>query len=336
MYNVAIVGATGVVGRQVIDLLGQRNFPVGSLALYASEKSVGEFLEFNDSSLPVQLLEQDSFKGIDIAFFCAGVAISEQYCSAAAASGVLCIDMSGFFSADATVPLVVPEINPASLQGIKATRIVANPHCASIQLSLLVQALSSVTKMRRVVVSSYQSVSDVGQKGVDELRTQSGELLNGRPSKHKVYPHQMAYNCLPQVGEFLADGYTVVEHQLIDETRQIVGNDSLAISATAVTVPLFYGSCQAVNIATEDELSIERVRELLSNFPAIQVVDDVTNLEYPMPVDVLDQDQLFVGRIRPDSSIDGGLNMWTALDNLRKGCATNAVQIAELLIKAYL
>jgi len=336
MYNVVIVGATGVVGRQVVELLDTRNFPVSNLILFASEQSVGEFLEFNDDSLPVQLLDSDGFKGADIAFFCAGAAISEQYCSKVAAAGVICIDTSGFFSADDSVPMVVPEINPDSLQGIKAKRIIANPGCASIQLSLLVQALRSATKIHRVVVSSYQSVSDAGQKGIDELRTQSGELLNGRPSKNKVYPYQVAYNCLPQVGGFLSDGYTVEERKLICETQQILGGDLLAVTATMVTVPLFYGSCQSVNIETETELSIEKVRELLSSFAGIAVVDDVDNLEYPMPVDAVDQDELFVGRIRPDASVAGGLNVWTALDNLRKGCATNAVQIAELLIKVYL
>lgn len=336
MYNVAIVGATGVIGRQVVDLLEIRNFPVGNLVLFASEKSVGEFLEFNESSLPVQLLDRDGFRGVDIVFFCAGAAISEKYCPIVAAAGGYCIDISGFFGADDSVPMVVPEINPASLQDAKAKRIIANPSCASIQLSLLLQALCTATKVRRVVVSSYQSVSDAGQKGLDELRTQCGELLNGRPAKNKIYPHQVAYNCLPQVGGFLSDGYTVAERQLISETQRLLGAHAPVVTATTVTVPLFYGSCQSVNIETEEELSLESVRELLTRFPGIAVIDDNDNFEYPMPVEVVEQDDLFVGRVRKDLSVTGGLNMWTALDNLRKGCATNAVQIAELLIKAYL
>lgn len=336
MYNVAIVGATGVVGRQLVDLLDTRNFPVNNLILFASEKSVGEFLEFNNTSLPVQQLDRDGFKGVDIAFFCAGAAISGEYCPTLAAAGVFCIDTTGVFSADAAVPLVVPEVNPDSLQGIKAKRIIANPCCSSIQLSLLLKALGVAATIRRVVVSSYQSVSDSGQKGLDELRTQCGELLNGHPAKNKIYPHQVAYNCVPQIGGFSSDGYTAEEGKLIFETRQILGSDSLALTATAVTVPLFYGSCQSVNLEAESELDLENVRDVLSNFPGIVVVDDVDSLEYPMPVDVVDQDGLFVGRIRTDASVAGGLNVWTALDNLRKGCATNAVQIAELLVKEYL
>jgi len=331
MYSVAIVGATGIVGRQLVELLAERNFPINHLGLFASDQSLGEFLEFNDDSVPVHKLEDGCLKGLDIAFFCAGIEVSKHYCPQAAAAGVVCIDTSGAFSGDDQVPLVVPEINPQRLRGLKGGYIIASPCSASIQLSLPLHALRGAGAIRRVVVSTYQAVSQVGQRGVDELRAQSGELLNGRPFKHKVYPQQVAFNCLPQIGEFIDGGYTTAEMNIVAETRKILADESLAITLTAVTVPVFYGSCQSVNVVSETKLSVQQVRELLQQCEGLDVVDDVAATEYPMPVMAADQDVVLLGRIRSDNSIDGGLNLWSAMDDIRKGGATNAVQIAELL-----
>ena len=336
MYNVAIVGATGTVGRQMLEILEERNFPVKTVRLLASEQSVGEFLEFNDESVPVQLLADDSFNDIDIAFFCATDAVSEQFCPVAAASRAVCIDNSSFWRLDDVVPLVVPEVNPAAIGGFMAKRIIANPNCSTIQLALPLKALHDCSAIKRVVVSTYQAVSGSGQKAVDELRSQSGELLNGRPAKNKVYPHQIAFNCLPHIGKFMDNDYTDEEMAMLNETRKIFADETLRITTTAVRVPVFYGNCASVNIETTEKVGVATARELFSAFPGLELVDEVGELEYPMPVDAVGHDLTCIGRIREDESIANGLNLWVVTDNVRKGAATNAVQIAEVLIEKYL
>ncbi|MEA3465577.1 MAG: aspartate-semialdehyde dehydrogenase [Thermodesulfobacteriota bacterium] len=336
MYNVAIVGGTGIVGRQILEILEERHFPVKTLRLLASEKSVGEFLEFNDESIPVQLLDRDSFTDIDIAFFSATGAISEKFCPVAAATGVVCVDTSNYWSLDSAVPLVVPEVNPEAVGGYNAKRIIASPNSSTIQLALPLKALHDCSAIQRVVVSTYQSVSGSGQNGVDELKVQSGELLNGRPAKNKVYPHQIAFNCLPHIGQLLDNGYTDEEIAVVDETRKIFADETLRITTTAVRVPVFYGNCASVNVETAEKINAAKARELFELFPNIQLVDNVADHEYPMSIDAVGHDLTYVGRIREDESIANGLNLWVVSDNIRKGAATNAVQIAELLIDKYL
>ena len=336
MYTLAIIGATGAVGRQIIEVLEERQFPVETLRLFASERSVGEFVDFKDESLPIQLLDQNSFSGVDVALFCAPNSISEEFCPVAASAGAMCIDTSSCWRMDDAVPLIVPSVNGAEMSGCRAKRIIASPASSSVQLSLALKALSDFSPLVRVVVSTYQPVSENGQHGVDELRKQCGELLNGRPVNNKIYPHQVGFNCLPHVGDFTGDGYTDAEIGLLCETRKLLGMENLKLTATAVRVPVFYGLCQSVNVETEEAIGVVKARELFDAMADVELVDDVNDVEYPMPIDVSGQDSAYVGRIRSDESCDNALDMWVAADNLRQGSATNVVQIAELLIEKYL
>jgi aspartate-semialdehyde dehydrogenase len=335
-FNVAIVGATGAVGRQMLEILEERKFPVGEIRLLASERSDGEFLEFRDEEFIVQKLSEDSFQGIDIALFSAGGERSRQFCPIAAAAGAVCIDNSSAWRMDPEVPLVVPEVNPEAIAGYKNKGIIANPNCSTIQLVVALKPLHDCSPIRRLVVSTYQAVSGSGQQAINELRLQCGELLNGRPCEPKVYPHQIAFNCLPQIDTFLDNGYTREEMKLVFETRKILGDDSLRITATAVRVPVFYGHSESVNVETAGVISVARARELLAAAPGVELVDDPADGAYPMPIEAAGQDQVLVGRIRVDESCDTALNLWLVADNLRKGAATNAVQIAEILVEKYL
>jgi len=336
MYTLAIVGATGAVGRQIIEVLEERQLPVKALRLLASEKSVGEFIDFNDESLPVQQLDHDSFADIDIALFCATDSISEQFCPVAAQAGAVCVDTSSFWRMDEAVPLVVPSVNAEDLSGFSGKRIVASPSASAVQLSLALKVISDCSPLVRVVVSTYQPVSGSGQRGIDELRKQCGELLNGRPTKNKVYPHQVGFNCLPQVGDFNDDGYSDAEINLVHETAKLLNVHDLKMSVTAVRVPVFYGLSQSINVETVGAVSVQKARELFDVMVAIELVDNVSDGEYPMPVDASGQDLACVGRIRSDMSNDNALDMWVVADNLRQGAAINVVQIAELLIQKYL
>lgn len=336
LFNVAIVGATGAVGNQMLEILEERKFPIKELRLLASERSEGKFLEFRGEQLVVQKLGRDSFKGIDIALFSAGGSRSEEFCPIAAASGAVCVDNSSAWRMDPDVPLVVPEVNPSDIALYVKKGIIANPNCSTIQMMVALKPLHDYAKIKRIVVSTYQAVSGTGLNAIDELRIQSGELLNGRPAECKVYPHQIAFNCLPHIDVFLDNGYTKEEMKMVLETRKILGDDSLRITATTVRVPVFYSHSESVNIETERPLSAAKARELLSGAPGVKVVDDVSNLTYPTAIDAAGQDLTYVGRIREDESIENGLNLWVVADNLRKGAATNAVQIAELLAAKYL
>ncbi len=335
-FNVAIVGATGAVGTEMLRVLEEREFPVKSLRLLASERSDGNFLEFGGEQVMVETLGIDSFQGIDLALFSAGGERSLEFCPAAAAAGAVCIDNSSAWRMDPEVPLVVPEVNPEEIARYRAKGIVANPNCSTIQLVVALKPLHDHARIRRIVVSTYQSVSGTGQKAVDELRVQTGELLNGRPATVKVYPHQIAFNCLPQIDSFLESGYTKEEMKLVNETRKILGDETLRVTATAVRVPVFYGHSESVNIETGTKLTVAKARELIEGAPGCSLVDDPEDGLYPMPVDSAGQDLVLVGRIREDPTIDNGLNLWLCADNLRKGAATNAVQIAEVLAARYL
>jgi aspartate-semialdehyde dehydrogenase len=335
LWNVAIAGATGAVGNQMIECLEERNFPVGKIKFLASERSVGKILEFRGKPVVVELLDHNAFEGIDIALFSAGGSRSEEFCPSAAKAGAVCIDNSSAWRMNPDVPLVVPEVNPHAIAQYTKKGIIANPNCSTIQMVVALKPLHDYGKIRRVVVSTYQAVSGTGKKAIDELRIQAGELLNGRPAEAKVYPHRIAFNCLPQIDSFEPNGYTKEEMKMINETRKIMEAD-IKVTATTVRVPVFYGHSESVNIETEKKITVEKAFELLRNAPGCKLVDNVSKKIYPMPIDAAGQDLTFVGRIREDMSVENGLNLWVVADNIRKGAATNAVQIAEILIKEYL
>ncbi len=334
--NVAVVGATGAVGQQMLEVLAERKFPIKELRLLASERSVGKFLEYDGEQHMVQLLDKDAFKGIDIALFSAGGERSREFCPIAAAAGAICVDNSSAWRMDPEVPLVVPEVNPQDIGLYKQKGIIANPNCSTIQMVVALKPLYDAAGLKRVVVSTYQAVSGTGRNAIDELRVQCGELLNGRPADCNVYPHQIAFNCLPHIDEFLDSGYTKEEMKMVNETRKILGDSSIGVTATTVRVPVFYSHSESVNIETVSKLSVSQARELLARSPGVKVVDDPAKREYPMAIDAAGQDLTLVGRIREDESIANGLNLWVVADNLRKGAATNAVQIAEILAEKYL
>ncbi len=335
LWNVAIAGATGAVGNQMIECLEERNFPVGKIKYLASERSVGKILEFKGKPVVVELLDHNAFEGIDIALFSAGGSRSEEFCPSAAKAGAVCIDNSSAWRMNPDVPLVVPEVNPHAIAQYTKKGIIANPHCSTIQMVVALKPLHDFAKIKRVVVSTYQAVSGTGKKAIDELRIQAGELLNGRSAEAKVYPHRIAFNCLPQIDSFEPNGYTKEEMKMINETRKIMEAD-IKLTATTVRVPVFYGHSESVNIETEKKITVEKAFELLRSAPGCKLVDDVSKKVYPMPIDAAGQDLTYVGRIREDASVENGLNLWVVADNIRKGAATNAVQIAEILIQKYL
>lgn len=332
MVSVAIIGATGAVGRQLLEVLEERAFPVRDLKLFASERSVGEFIEFNDTSYPVQLLDDDAFDGVDIAMFCAGDAVSAEYCPRAAALGVKCIDTSTAWSEDGDVPLVVAEVNDGALELLKNKRIVASPSSMALMMAAPLSVLHRCSPLQRVVVSTYQSVSRHGMKAVDELRVQSGELLNGRPAKQGVFPHQIGFNCLPHVGLAADQDYTSDELLIGDELRKILDLKKLGVSITSVQVPVFYGDSASMNVQLAEAVDIGVVRDAMASSAAIDLIDDLAAADYPMPVDAAGQDEVLVGRIRRDPSCQSAFNVWACADNLRKGSATNVVQLAELIV----
>ena len=332
MANVAIIGATGAVGRQLLEVLEEREFSVKELRLFASERSVGEFIDFNDTSYPVQQLDDDSFDGVDVAMFCAPESVSVEYCPRAAAIGVKCIDTSSAWRMDADVPLVVPEVNGDALELLKNKRIVASPSSLALMMVLPLKVLHGCSPLQRVVVSTYQSVSGHGLKAVDELRVQSGELLNGRPAKQSMFPHQIGFNCLPQIGPAADQDYTAEEIAAGNELRKILGLEKLGVSVTAVQVPVFYGDSVSMNIQLADAVAVDHIREALASSAGMELIDDLSAHDYPLPVDAAGQDEIFVGRIRQDLSCPEAVNLWACADNLRNGAAINVVQIAELIV----
>lgn len=342
-YNVGVVGATGLVGREMVRMLEKRNFPVANLRLFASERSRGKTLKFRSKEILVEELTPSSFKvspsseksslspRLDIALFSAGAFISKEYAPLAAQEGVFVIDNSSAWRMDPEVPLVVPEINPHTLS--KDKKIIANPNCSTIQMVVVLAPLHRRARIKRIVVSTYQAVSGAGQKAVVELEEQVGNIASGKKVKPRVFPHQIAYNCIPQIDVFLENGYTKEEMKMVNETKKIMEDDSIAITATCVRVPVFRGHSEAVNIETERKITPEEAREILEKAEGIVVVDDIGKLRYPLPTKAANNEETFVGRIREDQSIPNGLNMWIVSDNLLKGAALNVVQIAEELIK---
>jgi aspartate-semialdehyde dehydrogenase len=335
-YRVAVVGVTGAVGQQMVACLEERNFPVGRLVPLASERSVGKTVTFLGKEISVEVLNEDSFDGVEIALFSAGGGISKEFGPIAARAGAVVVDNSSAWRMDPEVPLVVPEVNPHDIGLYTKTGIIANPNCSTIQLVVALKPLHDAARIKRVVVSTYQAVSGTGQKAVDELAEQVRALLSCQPTKNEVYPHRIAFNCLPHIDVFLPNGYTKEEMKMVNETVKIMGDDTIKVTATTVRVPVFYGHSEAVNIETERKLTPDEARRILAAAPGVKVVDNPAKNEYPMPLDAAGQDLTLVGRIREDFSIANGLNFWVVADNLRKGAATNAVQIAELLIRDYL
>jgi len=330
-YVVAVVGATGAVGNEMIATLEQRDFPVDRLRLFASERSEGKTLSFNGSETPVETLNESSFRGIDIALFSAGGERSRIWAPVAAKSGCVVIDNSSQWRMDPEVPLVVPEVNAHDLKWHKG--IIANPNCSTIQMVVVLKPIHDAAKIKRVVVTTFQSVSGTGKKAMDELLRQTTDLLNFRPVQTSVYPHQIAFNCLPHIDTFLENGYTREEMKMVNETRKIMGDDTIRVTATTVRVPVFRCHSESLNIETEKKMSANDVRALLSAAPGVVVYDAPEKNIYPLAVDVADKDETYVGRIREDESIENGINLWIVADNLRKGAALNAVQIAEKLIR---
>jgi aspartate-semialdehyde dehydrogenase len=330
-YVVAVVGATGAVGEEMVATLEQRGFPVESLRLFASERSEGKTLNYDGRDIPVESLRSDSFKGVDLALFSAGSERSAEWAPLAVKSGCVVIDNSSRWRMDSEVPLVVPEVNPQDLGKHKG--IIANPNCSTIQMVVVLKPLHDAARIKRVVVTTFQSVSGTGKKAMEELMQQTVDMLNFRPVEIEVYPHQIAFNCLPHIDLFLENGYTKEEMKMVNETKKIMGDDSIRITATAVRVPVFRCHSESLNIETEKKLTANEVRGILSEAPGVIVYDAPEKDLYPLAIDVVDKDETYVGRIRNDESIDNGINLWIVSDNLRKGAALNAVQIAEKLIE---
>ena len=329
-YVVAVVGATGAVGNEMVATLEEGNFPVKKLRLFASDRSEGKMLKYKDTDISVETLQESSFEGIDIALFSAGAERSKIWAPVAVQSGCVVVDNSSQWRMDPAVPLVVPEVNPDDLKWHKG--IIANPNCSTIQMVVVLKPIHDVAKIKRVVVTTFQSVSGTGQKAVDELLQQTTDLLNFREATCTVYPYQIAFNVLPHIDKFLENDYTKEEMKMVHETRKILGDDSIRVTATTVRVPVFRGHSESVNIETEKKLTANDVRAILSKAPGVVVFDAPHKNVYPFPVHVAGKDETYVGRIREDESIEKGINLWIVADNLRKGAALNAVQIAERLI----
>ena len=335
-YNVAIAGATGAVGGAMLDVLERRNFPVNELRLLASERSVGKKLVFRGKEIAVQLLTKDSFKGIDIALFSAGASRSLEFAPAAAASGAVVVDNSSAFRMDPEIPLIIPEVNPHAIAQYTKRGIIANPNCSTIQMLVALKPVYDKVGIKRIVVSTYQAVSGTGAKAIEELKTQILDYAAGKKMEAKVYPHQIAFNCLPQIDSFLANGYTKEEMKMVNETRKIFEDSTIGVTATTVRVPVYFGHSEAINIETKKKISAQEVKALLADAPGVKLVDAPEKGIYPLATDCAGKFETLVGRIREDESIDRGINLWVVSDNILKGAALNAVQIAEHLIAHYI
>ncbi|MBI5198036.1 MAG: aspartate-semialdehyde dehydrogenase [Nitrospirae bacterium] len=329
-YTVAVVGATGAVGREMVSVLEERKFRVRTIKLLASERSLGERIEFMGYELPVEILTESSFQGVDIALFSAGEAISLKFAPIAVRAGAVVIDNSAAFRMDPEVPLVVPEVNPQAISGHRG--IIANPNCSTIQLVVVLKPIHDLARIQRAVVTTFQSVSGKGKEAMDELMEQTRAILAFQDVRCEVFPAQIAFNCLPQIDQFTEDGYTKEEMKLLHETRKIMGDNTLQVTATTVRVPVMVGHSESVNIQTERPLSPNEARAVLAGAPGVLVFDDPSKNVYPTPLDVSGKDEVYVGRVREDRTIPNGLNLWIVADNLRKGAALNAVQIAERLV----
>ncbi|HJW45937.1 MAG TPA: aspartate-semialdehyde dehydrogenase [Lysobacter sp.] len=331
-YNVAVVGATGAVGETMLKILAERHFPIGQLHVLASERSAGEKVEFGARKLVVQDLATFDPKGVDIALFSAGGSVSKEYGPKFAAAGAVVIDNSSVFRGDVDVPLVVSEVNPEAAKN-RPRGIIANPNCSTMQLMVALAPIHRAVGIERINIATYQSVSGTGRRALEELGRQTAALLNFQDAQPEVYPVQIAFNVIPHGGDFLDNGYTSEEMKLVWETRKILGDDSIQVNATVVRVPVFYGHSEAVHIETREKITAAQARALLEKAPGVEVVDEHKGGGYPTPVThASGRDPSYVGRIREDISHPRGLDLWVVSDNIRKGAALNAVQLAELVI----
>ena len=328
--TIAVAGATGAVGREMLNTLEERDFPADNIIALASSRSAGTTLPFNDGELVVRELTDQSFEGVDIALFSAGGSTSEKFAPIAVRSGCVVIDNSSAWRMDERCPLVVPEVNPQALA--QHNGIIANPNCSTIQMVVALAPLHKAAGIRRVVVSTYQAVSGTGQKAIAELETQVRHMFNMQEPEAKVYPYRIAFNCLPQIDVFMENGYTKEEMKMVNETVKIMDDANIRLTATTVRVPVFYGHSESLNIEFAKPLSAKEARGILSTAPGITVLDNPDEKIYPMPIDAAGEDEVFVGRIRDDESQPNTINMWVVADNIRKGAALNTVQIAERLL----
>ena len=336
-YNVAILGATGAVGQEFLNLIEERNFPFAELKMLASKRSAGKKIQFMGKEYTVEEATEDSFKGVDIALF-AGGAASKTFAPAAVKAGAVVIDNSSAFRMDPEVPLVVPEVNPEAIANHKG--IIANPNCSTIIMVMALKPLYNVSKIKRVVVSTYQAVSGGGKEAMAELEEQVKAINDGRPVVANILPgaslakhYQIAFNLIPQIDVFKDNLYTKEEMKMIDETKKIMSDDSMRITATTIRVPVYRSHAESVNVEFEDEISVEKAREVLAAFPGVTLTDNPDEQIYPMPLETSGKDDVEVGRIRKDYSTDNALNFWVCGDQIRKGAALNALQIAEYMIK---
>jgi aspartate-semialdehyde dehydrogenase len=336
-YRIAVVGATGNVGREILNVLAERQFPLDEVAAVASPRSTGDVIDFGDSGqeLRVQNLEHFDFAGWDIALFAAGSEVSKVYAPISAAAGCTVIDNSSLYRMDPDVPLIVPEVNADAISGYAKKNIIANPNCSTAQLVVALKPLHDAATIKRVVVATYQSVSGTGKSGMDELFEQSRNIFVGDPTEPKVYPKQIAFNVIPQAGDFLEDGSTSEEWKLVVETKKIL-DPKIKVSATCVRVPVFVGHSEAVNIEFENEISAAQAQRILREAPGVMLIDKREAGGYVTPVECVGDYATFVSRVREDPTVDSGLSLWVVSDNLRKGAALNAVQIAELLGRKHL
>jgi aspartate-semialdehyde dehydrogenase len=335
--DVAVVGATGAVGETMLDILHQRNFPVGKVYALASERSAGNTVSFGNKSLIVEDLATFDFSKVQVGLFSPGASVSKIYAPKAAEAGCVVIDNTSEFRYDDDIPLVVPEVNPHAIVDYKNRGIIANPNCSTIQMMVALKPIYDAVGITRVNVCTYQAVSGTGKPAMEELAKQTAALLNGRPVESSVYPKQIAFNVLPHIDVFEDNGYTKEEMKMVWETQKIMEDDNITVNPTAVRVPVFYGHSEAIHIETRGKLTAKDARKLLENFDGIELLDEHVDGGYPTAVtEASGTDPVYVGRVREDISHPNGLNLWVVADNVRKGAALNSVQIAEILVENYL
>ncbi len=336
LYDVAVVGATGAVGETMMRVLEELNFPVGKLYPLASSRSAGKKVTFRGQEVTVEDLDTFDFSKTQIGLFSPGASISAIYAPKAAAAGCVVIDNTSQFRYDDDIPLVVPEVNPKAIAQYKNRGIIANPNCSTIQMLVALKPIYDAVGITRINVATYQAVSGAGKEAIEELSVQTANLLNFKPTSNDVFAKRIAFNVIPQIDVFMENGYTKEEMKMVWETQKIMGDASILVNPTAVRVPVFFGHSEAVHIETRDKITAKQARELLSKAEGIVVLDEREPGGYPTPADVADTNPVYVGRIREDISCEKGLNLWVVADNVRKGAATNAVQIAQVLIRDYL
>jgi len=338
-WNVAVIGATGAVGQEMLSILEERKFPIGKLSLYASLNSAGTKIQWGGKNHTVLELKEEcieDFKAIDVALVSAGTKISRLFLPLIAKQGTVCIDNSNAWRMDPAVPLIVPEVNYADIEKFRKTNIIANPNCSTVQMVQVLKPIQDSYGVRRVIVSTYQSTSGTGKEGMEELARQTVALMNQKEIKPQAFPHQIAFNCIPHIDKFMENGYTLEEMKMILETKKLLNDPGLRVTATCVRVPTFSSHSESINIETERKASVADITGLLSETKGIKIVDDPGKNLYPLSIDAAGKDSTFVGRIREDESLENGINMWVVSDNLRKGAALNAVQIAEAVANEFL